>query len=429
MPQFKYKAVTASGRTKTGTLEAADRRQAISQLRGKTRQVLSLTEQKSTKKPSIGSNKFGKAGNKATKESNGKGTPKRRFSFKGRFTSKELLGLNFLKRLLELHSSGMPLGDSVRLLSQRISDPQLKAICSQLWKELSEGHTLAAAMTTLPSVFGSSVTHVIEAGEQTGELVPILQKIVSYMEERRAIKAKVLGSLAYPVFIICVAIAVIVMVLTFLMPQIDNMLTQLGGKRNFAAHLLIETGEFMKVGGPFILGSLLIFGLGFSQWRRAETGRKVTDRVLLRLPLVGPIIFYSNLFQTSNLLATLLASGLTTTEALRLTERTIDNRDLRQRFNTTRSQVNEGVAVSSALRQNRFMPDLSLDILSVGENTGNLVHSLTEMTKSFREQLTRRMHRMTVLISSGSLTIAFGIVATVAYVMISSIFQVSKSIG
>ena len=131
MPQFKYKAVTASGRTKTGTLEAADRRQAISQLRGKTRQVLSLTEQKSTRKPSTGSNKFGKAENKATKESNGKGTPKRRFSFKGRFTSKELLGLNFLKRLLELHSSGMPLGDSVRLLSQRISDPQLKEICSQ----------------------------------------------------------------------------------------------------------------------------------------------------------------------------------------------------------------------------------------------------------------------------------------------------------
>ncbi len=323
----------------------------------------------------------------------------------------------------------MPLGDSVRLLSQRISDPQMKGICSQLWKELSEGRTLAASLATMPAVFGSSVTYVIEAGEQTGELVPILKKIVTYMEERREIKAKVLGSLVYPVFIICVAIAVIIMVLTFLMPQIDNMLSQLGGKRNLAAHLLIESGELMKVGGPFILGALLIFGLGFMQWRRTEKGRKATDGMLLRMPLIGPITLYSNLFQTSNLLATLLASGLTTTEALRLTERTIENRDLRDRFNATRTQVNEGVAVSVALRHNRFMPDLSLDILSVGENTGNLVHSLTEMTKSFREQLSQRMSRMTVLVSSGSLTVAFAIVAVVAYVMVSSIFQVSKSIG
>jgi type II secretory pathway component PulF len=428
MPQFKYKAVTASGRTKTGTLEAADRHLAIGQLRGKTRQILSLTEEKPEKKAANSNRKnFGKVAKKA--EGSATSTGKHALKVKGRFTSRELVGLNFLKRLLELHSSGMPLGDSVRLLSQRISDPQMKGICSQLWKELSEGRTLAASLATMPAVFGPSVTYVIEAGEQTGELVPILEKIVIYMEERREIKAKVLGSLVYPIFIICVAIAVIIMVLTFLMPQIDNMLSQLGGKRNLAAHLLIESGELMKVGGPFILGALLIFGFGFMQWRRTEKGRKVTDGILLRMPLVGPITLYSNLFQTSNLLATLLASGLTTTEALRLTERTIENRDLRERFNATRTQVNEGVAVSVAFRHNRFMPDLSLDILSVGENTGNLVHSLTEITKSFRAQLSQRMSRMTVLVSSGSLTVAFAIVAVVAYVMVSSIFQVSKSIG
>lgn len=427
MPQFKYKAITASGRNKSGTLEAADKRQAIAQLKGKMRQILSITEQKpAKKKPAANRNQFGQA-SKKSEATNGNGAKPSRF--KGRFGSKEMLGLNFLKRLLELHSSGMPLGDCIRLLSQRISDPQLKEVCSRIWKELSEGRTLAAAMGTLPAVFGTSITHVIEAGEKTGELVPILQKIVTYLEERREIKAKVLGSLAYPVFIICVALGVILMVLTFLMPQIDGMLASLGGERNFAAHILIEGGEFMKVGGPFLMGALLIFGLGFTQWRKTQVGRKVTDRFLLRMPLAGPITLYSNLFQTCNLLSTLLASGLTTTEALRLTERTIDNRDLRERFNTTRTQVNEGIGFTTALRQNRFMPDLSLDVLSVGENTGNLVHSLTEVTKSFREQLTLRMHRMTVLVSSGSLTVAFGIVAVVAYVMITSIFQVSKSIS
>ncbi len=428
MPQFKYKAITASGRNKSGTIEAADKRNAISQLKGKMRQILSVTEQKVSKKGTSSARKnFGQAQKK--KESPNGATAKSSGRLKSRFSSKEGLGLNFLKRLLELHSSGMPLGDCIRLLSQRISEPQLKEVCSRIWKELSEGRTLAAAMATLPAIFPASITHVIEAGEKTGELVPILQKIVAYLEEKREIKAKVMGSLAYPVFIICVALGVIVMVLAFLMPQIDGMLASLGGERNFAAHVLIESGEFMKMGGPFLFGILLIFGLGFSQWRRTDLGRKWTDNLILRLPLAGPITLYSNLFQTCNLLSTLLASGLTTTEALRLTERTIDNRLLRERFNTTRTQVNEGIGFTTALRQNSFMPDLSLDVLSVGENTGNLVHSLTEVTKSFREQLTLRMHRMTVLVSSGSLTVAFGIVAVVAYVMITSIFQVSKSIS
>jgi len=427
MPEFTYKAITASGRTRTGTIEATDKSNAISLLRKKTKQILSISEQKAGKsKPSAGRKKSGKDKRpkskepKVTKESSAK-------SIK-RFGGKELLCLNFLKRLLELHSSGLALGDAIRLLSQRLSEPQLKQVCANIWKEISEGRNLASAMGTLPEVFPPSITFVIEAGEQTGELNPILEKIVTYMEERREIKSKVMASLAYPFFVIFVAVVVIVGVVTFMMPQIDQMLQQLGGERNFAAHILIESGEFLKVGGPFIFGGLLILGFSFVQWRRTNTGRKVTDKFLLSMPIVGPITLYSNLFQTCNLLGTLLASGLTTTEALRLTERTISNLDLRQRFNTTRTQVNEGVGFTASLRQNKFMPDLPLDILTVGENTGNLVHSLGEITKSFRTQLTQKMSSMTVMVSSGALGVAFSIVALVAYVMISSIFQVSSSI-
>lgn len=427
MPQFTYKAITASGRTRTGTLEASDKTSAIQELRRKTKQILSVTEQKSaksnTKKKNFGKQKKQKAPEK-TKAQKDKQAAK---ALK-RVSSKEVLCLNFLKRLHELHASGLALGDAIRLLSQRLSEPQLKAVCAHVWKEISEGRNLAVAMASLPDIFPPSITFVIEAGEQTGELNPILEKIVSYMEERREIRSKVVGSMAYPIFVILIAIAVIIGVLTFLMPQIDNMLSQLGGERNLAAHLLIESGEILKVIGPFLIAGLAIFGLSFSQWRKTDTGRKVTDTFLLRVPIIGPITLYSNLFQTCNLLGTLLASGLTTTEALRLTERTINNLDLRQRFNTTRTQVNEGIGFTTALRQNKFMPDLPLDILTVGENTGNLVHSLGEITKSFRTQLSQKMDSMTVMVSTGALGVAFGIVAMVAYVMVSSIFQVSGAL-
>ncbi len=427
MPQFTYKAITASGRTRTGTLEAPDKTSAIQELRRKTKQILSITEQKSAQSNSKKKN-FGKDKKPKSTEKTKAQKDKQAAKALKRVSSKEVLCLNFLKRLHELHASGLALGDAIRLLSQRLSEPQLKAVCAHVWKEISEGRNLAVAMASLPDIFPPSITFVIEAGEQTGELNPILEKIVSYMEERREIRSKVMGSMAYPIFVILIAIAVIIGVLTFLMPQIDNMLSQLGGERNLAAHLLIESGEILKVIGPFLVAALAIFGLSFSQWRKTDTGRKVTDTFLLRLPIIGPITLYSNLFQTCNLLGTLLASGLTTTEALRLTERTINNLDLRQRFNTTRTQVNEGIGFTTALRQNKFMPDLPLDILTVGENTGNLVHSLGEITKSFRVQLSKKMDSMTVMVSSGALGVAFGIVAMVAYVMVSSIFQVSGAL-
>ncbi len=427
MPEFTYKAITASGRTRTGTIEATDKSNAISLLRKKTKQIISISEHKAGK-PKPGPDKKKVSKDKKPKSKEPKVTKEKSAKTIKRFRGKELLCLNFLKRLLELHSSGLALGDAIRLLSQRLSEPQLKQVCSHIWKEISEGRNLASAMGTLPDVFPPSITFVVEAGEQTGELNPILEKIVTYMEERREIRGKVMAGLAYPFFIISVAVVVIIFVLTFLMPRIDEMIQQLGGERNFAANLLIESGDFLKVGGPFIFGGLVIIGLGYRQWRRTNTGRKMTDTFLLRLPIVGTITLYSNLFQTCNLLGTLLSSGLTTTEALRLTERTITNLDLRQRFNTTRTQVNEGVGFTTSLRQNKFMPDLPLDILTVGENTGNLVHSLGEITKSFRVQLTQKMQSMTVMVSSGALGIAFGIVAMVAYVMISSILGVSTNI-
>ena len=426
MPQFSYKALTASGRTRSGTLEANDKSAAIAQLRGKTKQILSISqvEGKAEKK------KEKKSGRKDTgREKPAKQKEKKAKGRRSLFVSKELLCLNFLKRLLELHSSGLALGDAIRLLSQRLSEENLRAVCQSIWKEISEGRNLAVAMSTMPDIFPPSITHVVEAGEQTGELNPILEKIVVYMEERREIKAKVIGSLAYPIFVILVAVGVIVMVLTFLMPNIDNMLQSLGGERTFAANLLIEGGDLMMDWGPLLIGVMFFTALGFTQWRRTETGRRVTDNLMLRVPMLGPITLYSNLFQTCNLLGTLLASGLTTTEALKLTEKTIANLDMRKRFNTTRSQVNEGIGFTTSLRQNKFMPDLPLDILTVGENTGNLTHSLNEITKSFKRDLGKRMNSMTVIVSSGALGTAFGIVALVAYVMITSIFKVSQSIG
>ena len=235
--------------------------------------------------------------------------------------------------------------------------------------------------------------------------------------------------MAYPGFICTVAFVVVVIFLTVLLPQIQNMLDRLGGEMTWSAQLLIDGSHFLIRFGPFILIACILGIIALGQWRKTANGRQKSDKWFLKLPLIGKIIYYGDLFQSGNLISTLLESGINTTEVMRITERTLKNTDLRERFHTARNQVNEGLSVAQAFKRNQFMPDLSIDILAVGEDTGNLVHSMNEITKGFRNELSKRLNRLTNLIASGALICAFLMVALIAIGIVTSVFQVSQTLS
>jgi len=237
-----------------------------------------------------------------------------------------------------------------------------------------------------------------------------------------------LASMAYPGFICTVAVAVVILFVTVLLPQIQVMLERLGGEMTWSARLLIEGSAFLTKGGPVIVIALVLGLVGLKQWRRTEAGRRKIDRWLLRIPLIGKIFYYSDLFQSGSLIATLLESGIHTTETLQLTERTVNNLELRERFHAARSEVNEGLSIAQAFRRNRFMPDMAVDILTVGEDTGHLGRSMNEVTNGFRDELTRRLGALTNIISTGALAGAFILVALIALGIVTSVFQVSQTI-
>jgi type II secretory pathway component PulF len=207
------------------------------------------------------------------------------------------------------------------------------------------------------------------------------------------------------------------------------MLERLGSEMTWSAILLIGGADLLVNLGPFFLAGLAVAALALRQWRQTTRGRSRTDAWLLRVPLLGKIALYGDLFQLGNLVSTLLQSGINTTETLQLTERTVNNTALRERFRTARQQVNEGLSIAQAFRRNALMPDLALDVLAVGENTGNLAQSMTEVTKGFRQELTQRLERLTTLVSTGALVAAFLLVALIAIGIVTSVFQVSQSLS
>ena len=153
------------------------------------------------------------------------------------------------------------------------------------------------------------------------------------------------------------------------------------------------------------------------------------DRSILKIPLFGRLIYLSEMFQLSSLLSTLIWIGIGLTENLRLCEKTIRNRFLRTQFRSGRALVNEGKSLPEALRKFKFMPLMQLDVIEVGEKTGNLGNSMEDASGAFRTQLTLRIKTMTTLVSGLALGFAFSLVALVAISIVTSIFQVSKSIS
>ncbi len=425
MAVFNYKAREKDGTIVSGTIEAAERRLAMQRLQAQGLSPVTLKEG-ATGAPSA----FAKIGERAKalrSNRNAKGGNEN--SQKQRGAKRESVGLLVLKRLMELHGSGLPVGDSIRILSQRLSDKEQGAIAQTLWRDLSEGSTLAGAMSRQPRCFPSSISYVIEAGEATGNLAPVLRKVIDYLEEKQGIRKKMIASMAYPAFICTIATAVVILFMTVLLPQIQGMLDRLGGEMTWSARILIDGSSFIAQIGPFLLLGLVVGIIGFRQWRSTESGLGRTDSWLLKLPLLGKIFYFSDLFQVGNLISTLLESGINTTETLRLTERTVKNTALRKRFNIARGQVNEGLSIAQAFQRNQFMPDLAVDILTVGENTGNLAHSMNEITKGFRNELTARLAKLTALVSTGALICAFILVALIAMGIVTSVFQVSRSLS
>jgi len=417
MARFSYKALDASGRPTTGEAEAVDRKRLLQQLQQKGFRPLAveaLGEQVTPDEEIEKSDFFRESGSK-----------RRLFRFK---RSRSAISLEFLKRLLVLLSSGMSLGDTVSLLSRRLSDPQMVELCESIWRKLSEGQTLASAMRTHESIFSASTIHLVEAGESSGNLVPVLERVVAYLEEAREVRKRLISNLTYPAFVLSTAVVVVIILLTFLLPRIQDMLDQLGGDLPLITQILITGSDATVRFGPFVLLGIIGLVVGIQQWRRTQNGRKRTDYWLLRMPIVGRIYLYANIYGTTNLMSTLLGSGVNTTETLRLVERTIANLILRAKFALARKQIQEGVSMASAIQRVHYMPEMAMDILTVGENTGNIVNSLNDINQIYREELTKSLNILTTTTVAVALGGAILLVAIIAISVVFSVLSVCQSL-
>lgn len=405
MVDFYYKALDKSGNTVTGTFDVTSRKEMLQKLRHEGLQPLVVSEK--------------------TVELSKKSL----WSWNKQSTKRSVVNeLAFLNKLLQLHKGGLALGEVLKILSLRLADPVLKNIANQLFRHLREGQTLAQSIKQHPEFFDPSLVYLIEAGEATGNLVPVLENVVAYLEQSIQLRKRVLSSLAYPIFISLVAFGVVAIFLFFLLPRIEGMLSSLGGQLSLPAKILIGLAHFLINGGPFVVGFIFLGVLGIMRYRSTAEGRESLDNKVLKIPYVKDLVINADLCRVANLLATLLGSGVNMTESLKLAERSIGNTALVKEFQAARFQIADGAAFSLAFRKSRLFPGMGLDIISVGENTGNLVPSLQEIAKVQSEALASQFQFLTGFISSAALAFAFTLVVILTLGIVTSILQLSQNI-
>jgi hypothetical protein len=414
MARFAYSARDRAGQSVNAELDAPSRKDALRMLTARGLHVASVTE--------LQAGPVSKGG-----KANAKRAPKSAARIAAQ-APRRSERLPFLESLHDLTSSGLSAGEAVRLLSTRIKEPRLRTLCAGVWERISEGAPLSRALGSYPEVFDTATVNLIQAGEATGSLNDTLARLIAHLVEQRELRSQLLSALAYPVFMVFVSGGVILFFLTFLLPRLQTLLSSLGGKMPTSTKLLIGASNFaLSIWGIMAVVAVVIGITSFLAWRQTPAGRAQTDAWLLKLPLIGPFIVAQTVLSFSQTLSVLLENGITASEALRMTEKQIGNEVHREAFKTATGRVLEGESLSVAMMRTGCFPDLVLDRLSIGENTGNVVPSLKQIAQAYQKIITGQLNVFTKMIAGVVLGGVFTFVGFIAFAIVSAVFQVSAS--
>lgn len=407
MRKFRYRAIDKNGKTVRGEIEAGDYKLAFAELKaqGFTPIVIEKTN-----------------GEVATTQSTSRQSSTQNLGG-------EKTALALFKKLLQLcGSGGMPISDALKSLSQRSLDKRTKFLSRELYKDLSEGRTLSDALKKYPALFDPCITHLVEAGESTANLGFVFENIIAYIEARRELRRTIISALAYPIFLCLMASAVVLLFLFFMLPRIESMMTNMGAGQNTPIMMMKTIGSILTTGVPIFAAILVVAIIVLKLMRRTPEGLQKTDAVMLKMPVLGKIVADSDLCRFSTLASTLFASGVNTTETFRLAEKAVKNAQMKDRIQNFRVAVNDGAQISAALKKFAIIDSEDIDIISVGERTGSLVESFSEIGKTHSESLNRRIKFSTGALGGAALALAFALVFVFAMGIVLSILGLSQGI-
>jgi type II secretory pathway component PulF len=420
MPLYAYKALAANGSVTTGELDAADRPDALRILDRKGLQPVNLKETAaaiSSKKTSAN------VKTDEAKRSKDQSEPKEAPIPDGPIKLKRAEVVLFTEELSDMLSAGLQLEPALKSMESRQELGNLKAVSYKIRQIVRDGVNFSVALKKVSPSFGALYCSLAAAGEASGALDEILKRQAHYLKTLAELQSRLILAMIYPAFLVAAGIGVSIVFVTTLIPQLTALIKSSGGEIPLGAAILIAASNFLSKWWLVILLTLLAAGIFFKAWKDNDANKPTWDRIKLRLPLIGPVItsrFYVQFLET---MANLVGNGLPLLRALELSRDATENRSLRAELNKVIDQVGDGRSFSKALIRNGAFPPLLIDMISVGEQTGKIDQSLRRAAERYDKELDKDLQRIMALIMPIVLIIMAGLIGTMAYLMITSIFQ------
>ncbi len=332
------------------------------------------------------------------------------------------------RRLATLAGSSVPIFEAITTLHEQEEPGELKKVLGRVRARLSEGANLAKALSGEPDVFNESYTSMVAAGEASGALETILDRLADFLEDQDEVRSRVVTSLAYPLLMVVVGTGVMMFLLAFVVPKIVVIFEQNKATLPLITVFLIKASELVRRGWWALLLIGTIAAVTCKKAVRREPVRCKLDDFLLRLPLVGSLLRRLILARFAKILGLLLGSGVPIIRALEITGEVVVNRKYRDFFRTAREELVEGGSLSASLRSSPLFPPLLVHMVSVGERGGKLEAMLLKAGNSYEKEFNASVARFMALLEP-LLVLAMGLtVGLVVLAVLLPIFQMNQLI-
>ena len=401
MPEFNYEALAPTGQRSQGILTAGNEREAMSMLDARGLFPIKLSPNRATVKGA------------ATKR------------VKSRHTAA------FYAQLADLLHSGVPLLRSLDLLERQTSNPALAQVIREVRAKVADGTGLSEAMAQHPRAFDELAVGMIKAGQEGGFLEDVLRRIAEFTEHQEDLKAKVIGALAYPVFLAGAGFLVLNILVLFVVPAFKPMFQKLEDKGELPGltSALIGASQFLQGNWYWLLGLAVGGFIVFRRWVATENGRMRMDALRLRLPGFGHIHLSLAIARFTRILGTMLHNGIPILQALRIAKDSSGNRVMAKAIEKSAENLKAGDSLAGPLAASKLFPRDVIEIVAVGEESNNLEKVLIDIATGLEKRTTRQLDLFVRLLEPVMLLVMAVMTLIVVAGLLMPIFKISQVVG
>ncbi len=306
--------------------------------------------------------------------------------------------LSLTKELAVLLRAGLPLDRGLKVLIDMSVHPGMKSLLEDLLKTVKGGKGLSQAMQAHPNVFGNFYINMVRSGEASGHLAEVLARLAEYLDRAKAVRASVISALIYPAILAVVACLSVVLMLGFVVPQFEALFADMGDALPLLTQGVIAAGELLKSWGWLLALLLVAAVLVTRRWLRTPEGRSWLDQRLLRLPVLGGVIFKYEVGRFSRTLGTLIGNGVSLLQSLAIAVDTVDNSAVRRSFEGLAPAVKQGGRMSQALADAGAFSPMVIQMVRVGEESGSLDNMMLELARVYDDEVQAEVKRALTLL-------------------------------